>query len=396
MQSHGIKVKKTTIGDRVSINFSNLEKKNISRGSTLFDINELEAVKNIIAKVNMVKKTKWLLKNNQRVHVNIGTSHIIGTVKKLSKAIRSNESSNVLIILQKPIVVLNGQKFIIRSLSPSETIAGGEILHQQNKDYGKKELSFLLKNLTCETKERLLSLVSFSWKNIKKISHYSKILNISNEKVLDLAKKVGINIFKDFLYLKSNLMKCSNIIEEVILKYHDENPLIEKLSKTKAEALLKMSKSLIDLSLQESRSNVVIFEDGYALKQHKVVIKDDNKILSTEIQKKLIDSKFHFLNSNDLVDTNEKKQKEILYALKKKKKLIEITANCWIHTITLKIIKNILKEHFIKKDEIAISEFKKMTSTSRKYAIPLLEFLDRIQLTERKGNNRVKGVNFEK
>ena len=63
---------------------------------------------------------------------------------------------------------------------------------------------------------------------------------------------------------------------------------------------------------------------------------------------------------------------------------------------TLKIIKNILKEHFIKKDEIAISEFKKMTSTSRKYAIPLLEFLDRIQLTERKGNNRVKGVNFEK
>ena len=97
-----------------------------------------------------------------------------------------------------------------------------------------------------------------------------------------------------------------------------------------------------------------------------------------------------------MVDTNEKKQKEILYALKKKKKLIEITANCWIHLSTLKIIKNILKEHFNKKDEIAISEFKKMTSTSRKYAIPLLEFLDRTQLTERKGNNRVKGVNFEK
>ena len=208
--------------------------------------------------------------------------------------------------------------------------------------------------------------------------------------------KVGINVFKDFLYLKSNLMKCSKIIEKVILKYHDENPLIERLAKTKAEALLKMSKSLIDLSLLESRSNVVIFEDGYALNKHKVVIKDDNKILSSEIQKKLIDSKFHFLNSNDLIDTNKKKQKEVLYALKKKKKLIEITANCWIHANTLKIAKNILKEHFIKKDEIAISEFKKMTSTSRKYAIPLLEFLDRIQLTERKGNNRIKGVNFEK
>ena len=396
MQSHGIKVKKTTIGDRVSINFSNLDKKNISRGSTLFDIEKLEAVKNIIAKVNMVKKTKWLLKNNQRVHVNIGTSHTIGTVKGLSKAIESNESSNVFIILQKPIIALNGQKFIIRSLSPSETIAGGEILHQQSEDYGKKELSFLLKNLTCETKERLLSLVSFSWKDIKKISHYSKILNISNEKVLDLAKKVGINIFKDFLYLKSNLIKCSKIIEEVILRYHDENPLIEKLSKTKAEAMLKMSKSFIDLALKESASNVIVFEDGYALKQHKVAIKDDNKILSTHLQKKLIDSKFHFLNSNDLIDSNEKNQKEILYALKKKKKLIEITANCWIHISTLKIIKNILNEYFIKKDEITISEFKKMTSTSRKYAIPLLEFLDKIQLTERKGNNRVKGINFEK
>jgi len=396
MQSHGIEVNKATIGDRISINFSNLDKKNISRGSTIFDIDKLEAVKNIIAKVNMVKKTKWLLKNNQRVHVNIGTSHTIGTVKGLSKAIGSNESSNVFIILQKPIVVLNGQKFIIRSLSPSETIAGGEILHQQSEDYDKKELSFLLKKLTCEAQERLLILVSFSWKNIKKINHYSKILNISNEKVLDLAKKVGVNIFKDFLYLKSNLIKCSNLIEEVILKYHDENPLIEKLSKIKAEALLNMSKILIDLALQESRSNVVIFEDGYAFKKHKVFIRDENKILSSHIQKKLIDSKFHFLNSNDLVNTNEKNQKEILYALKKKKKLIEINANCWIHVNTLKIIKNILKEHFIKRDEIAISEFKKMTSTSRKYAIPLLEFLDKIQLTERKGNNRAKGVNFEK
>ena len=60
------------------------------------------------------------------------------------------------------------------------------------------------------------------------------------------------------------------------------------------------------------------------------------------------------------------------------------------------MIENILKDHFNKKDEITISEFKKMTSTSRKYAIPLLEFLDRTQLTERKGNIRVKGVNFEK
>ena len=396
MQSHGIEVNKATIGDRISINFSNLDKKNISRGSTIFDIDKLEAVKNIIAKVNMVKKTKWLLKNNQRVHVNIGTSHTIGTVKGLSKAIGSNESSNVFIILQKPIVVLNGQKFIIRSLSPSETIAGGEILHQQSEDYDKKELSFLLKKLTCEAQERLLILVSFSWKNIKKINHYSKILNISNEKVLDLAKKVGVNIFKDFLYLKSNLIKCSNLIEEVILKYHDENPLIEKLSKIKAEALLNMSKILIDLALQESRSNVVIFEDGYAFKKHKVFIRDENKILSSHIQKKLIDSKFHFLNSNDLVNTNEKNQKEILYALKKKKKLIEITSNCWIHFSTFEMIENILKEHFNKKDEITISEFKKMTSTSRKYAIPLLEFLDRMQVTRRKGNNRVKGINFEK
>jgi selenocysteine-specific elongation factor len=60
------------------------------------------------------------------------------------------------------------------------------------------------------------------------------------------------------------------------------------------------------------------------------------------------------------------------------------------------MIENILKDHFNKKDEITITEFKKMTSTSRKHAIPLLEFLDRIQVTERKGNNRVKGINFEK
>ena len=84
--------------------------------------------------------------------------------------------------------------------------------------------------------------------------------------------------------------------------------------------MLKMSKSFIDLVLKESASNVIIFEDGYALKQHKVVIKDDNKILSTHVQKKLIDSKLNIIESSDVFLTQLETPKEVtLYAIKKAK-----------------------------------------------------------------------------
>ena len=47
-----------------------------------------------------------------------------------------------------------------------------------------------------------------------------------------------------------------------------------------------------------------------------------------------------------------------------------------------------MKKHFKNTDLMSITDFKNITSTSRKYAVPLLEYLDKNKITYRDGNNR--------
>ena len=58
---------------------------------------------------------------------------------------------------------------------------------------------------------------------------------------------------------------------------------------------------------------------------------------------------------------------------------------------TIEKVKEILREHFKKKDTLSVGEFKDYLGVSRKFAIPLLEFFDSVGVTVRRGNERVKG-----
>ena len=81
----------------------------------------------------------------------------------------------------------------------------------------------------------------------------------------------------------------------------------------------------------------------------------------------------------------------ILYILKDKEKIIQIDSDLWIHRNCYNNLLMLLSSFFDKNKYLSISEFKSLTSTTRKNAIPLLEYCDKSDLTIRENNNRTKG-----
>ena len=97
------------------------------------------------------------------------------------------------------------------------------------------------------------------------------------------------------------------------------------------------------------------------------------------------------VSAKDLNFEDSKKTLEILHVLKNQGKIFQVDNEYWIHESSKKSLLQQLLKYFANQDTLSVSDFKSITSTTRKNAIPLLEFCDKNNFTQREGNLRVKG-----
>ncbi|GIR29615.1 hypothetical protein CM15mP43_12390 [bacterium] len=76
LQSHGKNTKRIYKGDRAAVNLLNMKLKNLHRGSVIATPKTINNTKKIVARINMIKNTKWVLKHNQRFKITFGTDEI--------------------------------------------------------------------------------------------------------------------------------------------------------------------------------------------------------------------------------------------------------------------------------------------------------------------------------
>ena len=81
--------------------------------------------------------------------------------------------------------------------------------------------------------------------------------------------------------------------------------------------------------------------------------------------------------------------KSAILILTEQKKLIEVESGMYFHAQTLEKIKEIIREYIKKNGPMSAAQFRDITKTTRKYAIPLLEYFDAIHFTKRTGDVRI-------
>ena len=390
LQTHGNITSKVQMGDRAAINLSNIDKDKISRGSVLIEKNLIEPSSRIIAHIKMTNNTKWKIKNKQSVHLHLGTSQVVAKVITYGLTLSSGQSGNVLFELNYPISAINDQRFIIRSLSPMETIAGCVVL-DQNPRFSKKELKNFLKNMELDPALRLNQLINIKWKNPLSLDQWSKIFNVKNTLIQKWSKNQNIINDKNFLFNKIILEKSKRRVLDTLVEFHSKNPYKKSILRDELISLLGFGKKWFEKIINELANEVSMVGAGYALSNNKVDLNETDIKIANEIESKLLDSKFNLLSSINFENLNPDKALQLLYILKDKEKIIQIDSDLWIHRNCYNNLLMLLSSFFDKNKYLSISEFKSLTSTTRKNAIPLLEYCDKSDLTIRENNNRTKG-----
>jgi len=389
LQTHGTDTKSVKMGDRAAINLAGTELEDLHRGTIIAEPNRVKATEKLLAHVTMVPDTKWKLKNRQRVHLHLGTAEVMAKVV-LPSPLEANQSGNVLFLLKKPVAALMDERFIIRSFSPMETI-GGCVVLDSNPTQFRKALRIWADKLEKTSSKRFLQFVSEFWKSPQSLGNWSRQFHTHESQIKDWVKSLNIRNEKGLLFRADSFEKSSTLIRQILNTFHEENPYKKSLSKDRLQDNTSFSGHWLSFILESMRDELITVEGGYALKSHSVVLTDADAALAKKIEATVKTAQFDMPSAKTIHPENEKKGLEVLHILKDEEKVLDVARGMWIHVEVLNKLKDDLSAYFAFNNAMKVADFKSMTSTSRKTAIPLLEYCDEHGLTERDGDLRTKG-----
>ena len=399
IQVHGENVEVTYAGQRTAINISNVKVEEIERGDVLADINSLEESKMLDVKISLVKHTNKELKHWDRLKLYHGTKEILCRAVPLDKDyIKNNESAYVQLRLEEGIVAKKGDRFVIRTYSPMETIGGGVIIDtsvKKHKKYNSKVIESLrLKELgkpkdiieeyLKQNKERYLTikeLMSYTGLYESVIEENMRIL-IDDDKVIELNNRyIHIDTYKNLEENILDLLSC----------YHKKNRLKKGMSKEEIRSKVCPDLKIRDLDVvilkMENEKKVNIINKLISSYDFNVVLNDNQKSIKLDIQKKLRQAGLSsILTVDDLCVNNN--YKEVLESMIG----YEIELLDEKHIIdkdNYEIAKYALINYIKENNSITLAEYRNSINSSRKNCLIILEHFDRSRVTKRIEDKRV-------
>ena len=391
IQTHGTETSSVKMGDRAAINLAGTDLNELYRGTVIADPYWVNSTEKLIAHVTLIEDTRWKLKNRQRVHLHLGTAEVVARAM-MQDPLEAGQSGNALFYLEKPIAALMDERFIIRSLSPMETI-GGCVVLDSNPIPIRKELKLWTASLQENPSERFKQFVSQYWKSPKSLGNWARHFQTTESQVKNWIRSEEIKNEKGFLFTSEKQDESMEYIREVLTLFHKDNPYKKSLSQDRLKDATHFSTNWLSYILDYMGDELINVEGGFALKSHSVVLSDSDASLAKILEDSVKQAGCAILNAKELSSENPKITLEILYILKGEGKIIEVGRGLWIHGDVLDKLKDDLCLFFTANPQLNVSDFKTITNTTRKSAIPLLEYCDKHGLTERVGNSRIKGEN---
>lgn len=396
LHSHDKQVKKIEIGDRAAINLQSKEKILIKRGNQLSSENYFSKTQLIGVKINTLLKSKTKIKHNQRVRFHLGTQEVMGRV--LLAGENDNLSFSAVIKLEKQIIASFKDRFIIRSYSPVSTIGGGEILDSNLK--GKWNVISGYVNKLFESKNifsKIKKIIESNY-DIYNLNSLSKKIGISENLLTDYLKEI-----EEIIYQKINndvwllTTKQYKLLEKDIVRFleynHKKNPdrigyLKEELNKKFKFNLNLLEKILLDLS---EKKLIKLENDFYSKIDFSIQFSENDRLIRNKMISLL--NKEHFATSNlenlsKIINESKNTISRILKIEASKNSLIIINNSIYLTEENYKMLLKIINDFYNNNETMNVKQFKDLTHTTRKYAVPLLEYLDKQKVTYRVGNER--------
>lgn len=399
LQSHGEEVQQVETGDRAAINLQGVEIKQIERGSQIAEIGYLQSLNQMGVTLLLLGSAQKPITQNQRIRIHLGTQEVMARVALTDgKTLQPGDDCPALLRLEQPMVAARGDKFIIRSFSPVITIGGGEVMEvliEEKWKIVKEKLQNLYESPKSDqlihlvqeegakpiTPEKLQYRIGISKEQINAIVE-------EKEELFWLTHKQG-----KWLLTQNQWNELKNSIHNFLKKYHAKNPLNAGAQKEEIRQHLSCENSILEALLQSMLDDKSISQKGelFLNPNFSITLSSEDDSLQNSILNQLDQEGFTSSTLAQLsLKTGNSKEKlmQVLNVAEQQGKLLRIDGKLMFTQKNFIILREKVNQFFSNHPEMSVSEFKELAHTSRKYAVPLLEYFDKKKITYREGNIR--------
>lgn len=406
IQVHNEKVEMAMAGQRTAINLQGVEREIIKRGDLLCQPGLLEPSYLLDAKITLLESVP-ALKNRTRIRFHTGTTEVFGRAILLDREeLEPGKTCLLQFRLEEKIAAMPRDSFVIRRYSPITTLGGGEIIDSHPVKH-KRYKEDVLEDLTTLEKASIPQGIEFYIKkagtrgmdlkalvgrtNLESttISQALEALNHDN-KILMLDKANNRAIHKSVYHeLQKNTI---NILKD----FHKKNPLKGGISKEelKARHSSDLDSRLYGRLLEdlEKESIVSVKQETCSLAEHQVSLSPEDQRTYDQILKIYREAGVQPPSQAAVLDRikrDKDKTEKLIKLLIDEGKLVRLKGDLLFHKEALNSVIKLVQGFLRDGKQMDIGDFKEMASLSRKYAVPLLEYLDSEGITMRLGDKRV-------
>jgi selenocysteine-specific elongation factor len=410
LQVHNASVSEAIAGQRTAINLQGIDKVELERGNVLGRPGEFAPSFMLDAVLQHLAEAPRPLRHRARVRLHIGTSEIMGRVILLDRdELAPGEQAYVQLRLEAAAIALPRDRFVIRSYSPVQTIAGGMLLDVQPPKHRRGEAGLaanfqvlaegspediFLHHLR-QARHEGLRLADFLARTELSEAHLRQIAA-----TLQRAGRIrAVNAEMGWYLHTDALETLVKELQRFLEAFHRQNPLKPNISSEELRARVRGLVERVHLmALDELRRQgaVVVERDRVRLTTHQVALDDARERLLTEVEAEFLAAGYQPPRAEELFDklkVGKGHHKELLQVLIDQGRAVRLKDNVIFHRINLDKVESVLVQYLRDHREITPIEFKDLLGVSRKFAIPLLEYFDGQKVTIRVGDKRVlRGV----
>jgi selenocysteine-specific elongation factor len=297
----------------------------------------------------------------------------------------------VRLVLKEPLLILPGDRFIVRMFSPVVTIGGGVVLDTAAPRRASVDRLRILESAPLPERIALLARESRYGIGMRELVARTGRLEADLQKAASAASLTVLHSPQFWLLDPGGVAGKLEELHEHLKLFHRQNPLLAGVSKEelRSKFLSGAPPWLMDALLERSKT-LAAHGENISLSSHKVALKQDEEEATAKIEQEfrsggLATPPVGEVLAKSGVDPN--RARSLLQLMLRDKRLVRVSDELVFHKSAIEALRTLLSQK--KGVQFAVPEFKDWTGISRKYAIPLLEYLDRERVTRREGDSRI-------
>lgn len=380
LQVYGEPVQEARAGQRTAVNLSGATPDELARGTTLTVPGKFHPTRELLVRLELTSSISWQ-REHTLVHFHAGSAETVASLRRPREGYAR-------LRLEKPLLILPGDRFIIRRFSPVTTIGGGTVLEIDPPRRVSMERAKMFEQAPLGEQIRWLAAESSAGFPLASLVGKLGLPERALEGAVpdDLVLLPGPSAW---LISRHTISQAAARLIERLREFHSRYPLLEgaPVEQMRSETVPGAPASVFEAVLTACGNAVVQSRNVLRLASHVPAGAPEEVQMLEEAFRR---SGLAGANPQAVLGASGldvAKARVLYHRLLREGRLVRIAEDLTLHSSVVSQLVHMLQQR--RGQRFTVSQFKEWTQVSRKHAIPLLEWLDRERITRREGDQRL-------